>query len=236
METFIQLYAKHIFNIPLPDPNKVNTYCRECGGIISDEGYIKNYSANWTSEGVIFNRYPKVCEACLESTKGKTTRALITPLHQKAIIVHRDGIIPERFTELANDSPKEKGIKEAIHGKSLTIREAIEKIHSLPVPYGIYCTIGDATKVANNFLKDVHLNYSNEECLLYILPIGEHIAVKPGEIFNQVNEIKNRIAERVEDYKKERIKASDYRIFSEIAEEYKFTPAKRLLMNYLINN
>ncbi len=235
METLIQLYAKHVFNIPLPSSDKnIVAYCRECGGIIEDEGFKKKYSPGWASEGEIFNRYKLVCKACLKATQGSATKALVTPLQHRAVIIHKDGIFPERFLEMGDDKPKPKGTKDKIHEKSLTIKEAIEIIPELPTPYGIYCTMGDATKVANLFLKNVHLNYSNERCLLYVLPQGEHVEVRPKETLQLVDEIKNEMATLAEQYKKEKRKADPYYLFHRTTEKYAFSVVQKRLFNYLV--
>lgn len=230
METFVQLYGHHVFDIPLPDINNPVTYCRECGGIINNKGLKKKYSSAWASEGIIFNNYKKTCEACIKSTKGSSTKALVTPLSCKTVIVHKDGIIPNKLKEI------EKGLKkDEYHAEALTLKETIELIPTLPIPYGIYTTIGGAKDVSNIFLKDVHLNYSNLKALIYVVPIGDHVAVSPTETLTLVEEMKQRIAEIKAEFKEQGKKVSDYYFFYRIAEEYNLTPVEKLLFNYLIS-
>lgn len=91
--TFVQLYAHHVFGIPLPE--SADRFCRECGGPIQGAGVKKAYTSNWVDEGTIpFRGSNVVCPACDAATKGSNALSLLLPPKEKALVVWRDGTVP----------------------------------------------------------------------------------------------------------------------------------------------
>lgn len=231
MQTTIQLYAKHAFDIPLPNPAQPDNRCRECGGIINGKGIIKNYSVAWAMDGYIFKNETYICPACDIATKGTATKALLTPSHGMAIIIHKDGIIPAGLEEY--DLKKKK---ETLQAGSLTIKEALQAVPTLPVPYAIYGALGDVTKISNQYMRDIHMNYSNKTCLFYLVPAMATVKIDVETIFDTVEEMKAKLEAKITMLKETNKKFSEFYLFSEVFEEYKLSKPQRRLYHHLVKN
>ena len=182
-------------------------------------------------EGYIFKNEKFVCPACEEATKGTATKALLTPAHGMAIIIHKDGIIPAGLESY--DITKKK---DTLQAGSLTIKEAIQAIPTLPIPYAIYGALGDVTKISNQYMRDIHLNYSNKVCLFYLVPAMVTVKINAETIFDTVAEMKEKLEGKMAALKEEKKTISETRLFAEIFEEYKLSKYQQRLYHYLIKN
>lgn len=126
--TFSQLYAHHLFGIPLPKGEGVYAYCRECGGII-DGGSEISYrtlekSDKWTYEDSLWYKNSWViCPACytlrqpvgeyspvrhffpvnektgeIDKKINSNMRTKLCLKNREGLLVHREGILLGRVT------------------------------------------------------------------------------------------------------------------------------------------
>jgi hypothetical protein len=163
--SFNQLFAKNLFNIPLP--TQAGGICRECGGPIEpgkgrninipEKEGGKDYTNTWTDEGLIAqNESTLVCEACFLVGKGSTTRSTTIPPRGQVLLV-----TPERTYPLAEKLVpvwKNKGCKkDMVYKNELTIPDFLGMLPDLPTPFGVI--IGNGGKNDKHFFRSVPLNW-----------------------------------------------------------------------------
>lgn len=126
--TFSQLYAHHLFGLPLPEGKNSRVYCRECGGII-DKGSEIGFEAfcssdKWTYEDSLWYKSSWVtCPACyvlrqpagerspvrsffpvnentgeIDKSINSIMRTKLCLKNKEGLLVHKEGILVGRVT------------------------------------------------------------------------------------------------------------------------------------------
>lgn len=182
--TFNQLFAKSLFNIPLP-ANDLGGYCRECGGPIEegkgrmivktkkgeDEGG-KLYPDTWVDEGIIpYNASTVVCEPCFQIGKGSTTRSATLPSMGQVLLVTPDKTYPaaDKLNKVWPDENDKENTgrsvkKDTIYSDALTVIDFLRMLPEIPTPFGVI--IGNGGMNDKHFFRSVPLNWNIGESIL----------------------------------------------------------------------
>ncbi|WP_157048889.1 hypothetical protein [Syntrophomonas palmitatica] len=126
--SFAQLAGNKALNIPLAHNN--DYWCRECGGAIDqDKAIKKEYKESWVDEGLInYHNSDVVCPACLELSKGSTSRTNLVPPAGTVSIVAQNYVHPTPAGwQLALTGPRETKRQE-IFTTSITLIDFLENI------------------------------------------------------------------------------------------------------------
>jgi len=180
--TFTQLIGSHVFNIPLPA--KAEAWCRECGGPIEARHAVrKKYSDSWVDEGLIaYSDSREVCPACVELSKGSTTRSLTIPGKGKVMIVSPSLIHPNVKSWVRACTGGRNVKKAEVYRETITLIEFLENIlPDIELPFGIvYCEGGNDKK--KHYLRYVPLNYSKNEIAIYVMHSFTYASIRPEKI------------------------------------------------------
>ncbi len=178
--SFTQLFAQHLFNIPLPA--RSDCWCRECGGPIEKEQAIqKEYGPSWVDEGIIpFTGSHVVCPACMELSRGSTTRSIILPERGSVSIASLSMVHPKPGPWLRAFTENDQSVKkEEVYPESITLIEFLENIlPNLEVPFGVvYLEQGSNNK--KHFLRYVPVNYDKHTINIYVMPSFTYANIQP---------------------------------------------------------
>lgn len=178
--SFTQLFAQHLFNTPLPA--RSDCWCRECGGPIEKEQAIqKEYGPSWVDEGIIpFTGSHVVCPACMELSRGSTTRSIILPERGSVSIASLSMVHPKPGPWLRAFTENDQSVKkEEVYPESITLIEFLENIlPNLEVPFGVvYSEQGSNNK--KHFLRYVPVNYDKHTINIYVMPSFTYANIQP---------------------------------------------------------